>query len=580
MRLFSKELNIPLFKKIANAISSFSFTEKLIFGVMTTLFVLSSLLILMKINDQFLIEVPKKGGTLTEGVIGTPRFINPLLAISETDKDLSTIIYSGLTRITPSGEIIPDLAHSYEVSEDGLEYIFKIRDDAVFHDGESVTADDIVFTIERAKNPVIKSSKRANWEGVTVEKISDLEIKFTLSQPYSPFLLNTTLGILPSHIWTNVSAEEFAFTQINIEPIGSGPYEISKIRRNSSGIAEEYELEAFDKFTLGKPYIKNVHFLFFKNEDALIGALKRGEINSVNSIQPQNAKTLSDSGFNVEEYPLPTIFGVFFNQSKAPILASKAVRSALDTAINKEVLVENILHGYGNSLNGPIPASIIPFTQLGETSTASVETGFHKERATEILTDAGFELNEKGVMQRSNDDGVEILSFSISTANVPELVAAAEQVIESWKSIGADVTLKVFDPNDFNQNVIRPRNYDAILFGEIIGRDLDFYAFWHSSQRNDPGLNIADYANIDVDSALESARQLEDGPERVEKFRIFIQEIKNDIPAVFLYSPNFIYVVPEKLQGVLPKNTEVPSERFLSVYNWYLETDMVWRIFN
>ena len=534
----------------------------------------------MKLNDKYMVEVPKTGGTLTEGIIGTPRFINPLLAISEADKDLSLLIYSGLTRITPDGKTIPDLSSSYEVSEDGLEYVFKIREDAVFHDGESVTADDIVFTIEKAKDAVIKSPKRANWEGVSVEKISDLEVKFTLSQPYSPFILNTTLGILPEHIWKNISPEEFAFTQVNIEPVGSGPYELSKIKRNSSGIAERYELKAFDKFTLGKPYIKNIHLVFFKNEDTLIVALKDKQISSVNSIQPSNAKNLDGFKYNVQEHPIPSVFGVFFNQSKAPILVSKTVRRALDTAINRDLLIQNVLNGYGVAADSPIPSSIVPFTQIGETETEIEDNTFNIEEARSILEDGGFSLNEKGVMQREVSDGVEILSFSISTANVPELVAAAEQVIESWKSIGADVTLKVFDPNDFNQNVIRPRNYDAILFGVIIGRDMDFYAFWHSSQRNDPGLNIADYANIDVDAVLEDTRQMDESPEKIEKFRIFEQEIKSDIPAVFLYSPNFIYVVPEKLQGVVPKNIETPSERFLSVYNWYLETDTVWRIFN
>lgn len=527
-----------------------------------------------------MIEVPKTGGTLVEGVVGTPRFINPLLAISASDRDLTALIYSGLTRITPEGEVIPDLASSYEVSEDGTQYTFKIRDDAKFHDGEHVTADDIVFTIEKVKDPVIKSAKRANWEGVNIEKISDNEIVFTLAQPYTPFLLNTTLGILPKHIWENVSAEEFAFTQVNIEPIGSGPYEISKIQRDSSGIANVYNLKSFSDFTLGKPYIKNINFSFFKNEDSLIAAVKNGEVDSINSIQPLNAKYLEEKGFTVKEYPLPIVFGVFLNQSKSPILASKTVREALNTAINRETLLNEVLHGYGNTIEGPIPESILPLTEISALDSTNQKSESGIEKAKQILADGGFELNDKGVMQRETKSGIEILSFSISTSNVPELVSAAEKVVETWKSIGAEVSLKVFDTNEFNQNVIRPRNYDAILFGEIIGRDLDFYAFWHSSQRNDPGLNIADYANIDVDSALESARQMDKSPERAEKFRIFNKEIKSDIPAIFLYSPNFIYVIPENLKGVVPKNLETSSERFMSVYNWYLETDTVWRIFN
>lgn len=364
IRLFGKEFNIPRFTKIAEAISSFSFVEKIIFGIITTIFILSSLLLLMKVNDQFLVEIPKSGGVLKEGVIGTPRFINPLLAISETDRDLTTLIYSGLTRTTPEGEVIPDLALEYSVSEDGLEYIFKIRDDAVFHDGKKVTADDIVFTIEKAKDPTIKSPKRANWEGVSVEKISENEVQFILAQAYSPFIFNTTLGILPKHIWENVSSEEFAFTQVNISPIGSGPYEINKIKRNSSGIAEEYELRSFDKFTLGKPYIETISFSFFKNENELLSALKSGQIESINSIEPASAKKLEDDGYNVTQFPLPRIFAVFFNQSKAPIFASKQVRLALDKAIDRESIVSEILYGYGDVAYGPIPQSIIPFYKI------------------------------------------------------------------------------------------------------------------------------------------------------------------------------------------------------------------------
>ena len=118
------------------------------------------------------------------------------------------------------------------------------------------------------------------------------------------------------------------------------------------------------------------------------------------------------------------------------------------------------------------------------------------------------------------------------------------------------------------------------MFGEIIGRDLDFYAFWHSSQRNDPGLNIADYANIDVDAALEDARVIENSPDKIEELRIFTREVEKDIPAAFIYSPDFIYVIPTNLNGIIPSNLATPAERFLSSYDWYLETDTVWKIFN
>ena len=180
---------------------------------------------------------------------------------------------------------------------------------------------------------------------------------------------------------------------------------------------------------------------------------------------------------------------------------------------------------------------------------------------------------------RETSDGSEILTFSVSTADIPELVHVAELITETWRSLGADVSVRIFDSNELNQNVIRPRRYDALLFGEIIGRDLDFYAFWHSSQRSDPGLNVADYANITVDKLLEEARILDNSPERNDALQKFEKEIIEDVPAAFIYSPEFIYVVPKKLKSELSKNITTPSDRFSNIYQWYLNTDTVWKIF-
>jgi peptide/nickel transport system substrate-binding protein len=578
IRFFGKEFNLPWLRHLFKTIQSFSFTEKTIFVIFGILFVISSLLMLLKVNTNLLVEVPRFGGVLKEGLVGTPRFINPLLAISETDRDLTTLIYSGLMRIDANGNLIPDLALEYEESEDGLEYTFTIRGDAVFHDGEPVTADDVIFTINKAINPTIKSPERSNWDGIMIEKISEQEILFVLPKTYSPFLSNMTLGILPEHIWKEVSDEEFPFTQRNVDPVGSGPYKISKIKRNSSGIAVSYELESFKNFTLGRPHIEKIIFNFYKNENDLLVALDNGNIDSVNGISPNFAKQLEEKN-NILRIPLPRIFGVFFNQSQASILASKTVREALETAIDKGEIIEEILYGYGNEADSPIPVGLIPVETLEIKKEEESETS-STEQALEILINAGFEMNEDGIMQRELDNGIETLSLTLSTADVSELVSVAEKVVNYWKAIGVDVTLKIFDPNDFNQNIVRPRQYDAILFGEVIGRDLDFYAFWHSSQRNDPGLNIADYANIDVDAALEKARISENNSDKIEKLKIFVREIKKDIPAIFIYSPDFIYIVPENLNENIPKNLTMPSERFLSVYNWYTETDSVWKFFH
>lgn len=575
-------VTFPLFTRTSRALASFSVTEKLLFAILSFVFVLSGLVALLGVSNQFLVEVPRSGGTHHEGLIGTPRAINPLLAVSETDRDLTTLVYSGLMRITPTGDIIPDLALDYTVSDDGLAYTFTIRGDAVFHDGEQVTADDVVFTVKRAQDPAIKSVKRSDWEGVAVEKISDQEVRFLLPQAYSPFLFNTTLGIMPEHIWSSVSAEEFPFTERNSTPVGSGPYEVTQVKRNAAGIVDRLTLTSFEHFTLGRPYIDRIVFSFFTNEDALIAALEAGTISAANSISPHKAAALEERGsWNVLRVSLPRIFGVFFNQSQAPILASNAVRQALVAGVDRTHIIDEVLAGYAVPATSPIPPSLVSFARVPDeaTTTDADDTRTPTERATNILNEAGFVQNESGFMERETDEGVSLAAITLATTDVPELVAVAERVVAQWRAAGIDATLRVFDRNDFTQNVIRPRRYDAILFGEAIGRDLDFYPFWHSSQRTDPGLNIADYANIDADAALEDIRTLPDSPERIEKLRTFTSEVAQDAPAVFLYSPDFIYIVSPALEGVLPEYIGTPSDRFLAVYNWYLETDRVWSIF-
>lgn len=573
--LFGKEFHLPKTEGIGNVIKSLSITEKVVFLIFALIFVASSLSMLLKVNANFLVEIPRFGGSYREGLIGTPRFINPLLAQSETDRDLSSLVYSGLMRQAPDGNLVPDLASSVEISEDGMSYFFKIKDDAKFHDGKPVTSADVIFTILTAQDPTVKSPRRANWDGVNIEEISEKEIAFHLSQPYAPFLNNTTLGILPKHIWQGIDSSDISFSQFNTQPIGSGPYKIKNIIRNKSGIAESYLLESFKEFASGRPYIKEIEFKFYRNEEGLQQALLDKEIDAINSISPERARALEDN-FRIERLPLPRVFAIFFNQSKAPVLINHSVREALSISVDKEAIIAEVLSGYGRSVNGPIPEQL-----LNSATVKSEEMSAEQklEKAREILNKDGWKQNENGILEKAKGSGKETLTFSISTADIPELVQVSEKVVATWRSLGVDVSVKVFNPSDLNQNVIRPRKYDALLFGQIIGRDLDFYAFWHSSQRNDPGLNVADYANITVDQILASSRGVGDKQEQLEALEKFQKEIVEDIPAVFIYSPDFIYIVPENLKGEIPQGITIPADRFANVHKWYLQTDTVWRIF-
>lgn len=577
--LFSKRFNLPKAESMEIALGNFSLTEKVIFYALAVVLIASSAKTLYDVNMAFSVEIPKRGGNLTEGVIGLPRFINPVLALSDSDRDLTALIYSGLLKTTAEGTLVTDLAESYSISPNGLTYTFILKPELKFHDGTALTADDVVFTIERAEDPTIKSPKRPNWEGVEVLKVDDRTIKLTLKQPYSPFLENATLGILPKHIWNNVTSDEFPFGQFNIEPIGSGPYKLKSIERNSSGIPMYYRLEAFDGYTFGKPLIENITMRFFTNNNDLISAYKNGSIESMASISPKQAQDIKTNGGRVEQTPLPRIFAVFFNESHAPVLANKEVRQALELATDKNEIVQTVLGGAGIVIDSPIPPGLLP-DKKENTDQSSKAMSDRIISAKKILENAKWKLNPvSGVYEKKNAKVITELSFSISTSNAPELKAVAEMLQTMWQKIGAKIDIKVSEIGELNQNVIRSRKYDALLFGEIIGRDLDLFAFWHSSQRNDPGLNIALYTNSKVDKLLEDARTLSDQNSRIVKYRTVEKEIQNDIPAIFIYSPDFLYVAPKNLQGFSLGHITVPAERFLDIEKWYVETERVWKIF-
>jgi peptide/nickel transport system substrate-binding protein len=570
---------MPTSQKLEALISRFPLTIKVLLGISALVMVCASFTLLYRVNAAFLVSVPKQGGVLQEGLVGLPRFINPVLAVSDTDRDFSMLVYSGLMKASPSGDLILDAADSYTISDDGLTYTFTLKPDLYFHDGTSLTADDVVFTVLKAQDPLLKSPKRVNWDGVQVSKIDDRTIQFTLKQPYAPFLENMTLGILPSHIWKDLGPEEFSFSQFNIEPVGSGPYKIDSIKRNSSGLPTSYQLESFDDYALGAPYISNIIFRFYANDTTMLKAFDQKEFDSLSSVSPETVASITRNDESLLTAPLPRIFATFFNQNQNAIFTNREVRRALDLVTDKDALVQEVLQGHGQTINDPIPPGSKAILGLPENiATSTLSQDERLLQAQNILEDNGWVKSQEDGIYR-NEKKKQELVFSLSTSDAPELIKTANLLKDQWQKFGASVDVKIFSSSDLNQNVIRTRQYQALLFGEVIGRDLDLYPFWHSSQRNDPGLNIAMYTNITADKAMEDIRTTLDKEVRKAKYTVFENEIEQDSPAVFLFSPDFIYLIPKKIQDVSLNHLTTPSERFLDINTWYVETENVWQIF-
>lgn len=552
-------------------------SDRFVISILLFVFIASGLYSLHLINKSYIVKVPTSGGTLVEGVVGTPRFVNPVLAITRADHDLVSLSYSGILRLSEAGDLQNDLAESVTVSEDGLVYNIVLRQDKYFHDGTQVTAEDVSFTIGLIQDPDLKSPIRGNWSGVTVEKLGDFELNIILADSYTPFIENLTTGILPKHIWGTLSNEELPFSQYNIEPIGSGPYQVVDIRHNEAGLISEYDLKAFSADT-DPTNITSIIIRFYQNEAAVIDALNKKEINATAALSEKSIANTDLSNYSIVEQPLPRVFSVFFNQNKSPVLRDPAVRKVLELLIDRETLVDSVLYGYGSPTDSPIPPGFSNI-ELSSTSSTKLANDEKIAAAKEILFNANWIETEDGQWEKEIDKTVVPLGITIRSSNAAVFEKTAAYLSEVWSPLGIDVNVELFEQSDLIQTVIRPRDYQALLFGVDVGRSLDFYPFWHSSQREDPGLNVSLYTNITTDKLLTDMRTTRDMEKRNQDMQTFVDEIAKETPALFLFTPSFEYILSTNVRVTNTDRLAKPNERFSNIKHWFMNESNVWPIF-
>ncbi len=510
--------------------------------------------------------VPDFGGQYIEGVVAQPRYINPILSqTSDADADLVELLYAGLFRYDRTGKVEKYIASDYQVSEDGRTYTVFLRPGVRFHDGEELGADDVVFTIRSIQDPAYKSPLRANWQGVEIAATDQYTVVFTLKKPYFGFLENLVVGILPKHIWENIAPDSFTLADYNLsQPIGSGPYLFEDLDKDSQGNILSLHLRSNQEYFLAVPYIDRVTLRFYPDEDSLIAAYDRQEVMGMHSISHERAgEAVSKKGTRLYEFPLPRLFSVFLNTNKSVALAYDEVREAVVLATDRKAILDDVLKGHGSVSSGPLPPFVLGYAE----SQVSVDTA----RANALLDEKGWKKGDDGIRSK----GETVLSFELAVPDWPELMRTADLLRETWRAIGVRVDVKVLSQADLQQNVVRPREYQALLFGQGSMLDPDPYSFWHSSQKNDPGLNLAFYENKEVDELLADAREMLDAEKRKEAFQKFQSIIASEHPAVFLYSPNYLYVVSDVVQGIDAHPINFPSSRLSDIASWYLETKRV-----
>ncbi|MCB9809180.1 hypothetical protein H6776_02150 [Candidatus Nomurabacteria bacterium] len=521
------------------------------------------------LSHQSTTSWPQSGGRIVEGSVGTPRFIHPLYATSTTERDLAMLVYSGLMREIEDGVFVPDLAQSYTRSEDGRTYTFTLRDDAVFHDGYPVKADDIVFTYTQAQTLNENPNLRAQWQDITIQKIDDTTIEIELKEPFADFIDQTTLGILPQHIWSDLN-EDVVFSPYMLQPIGSGPFMIKRIESDENGLPVSFVLHRFKDFTLGTPYLRQITYRILSTYEALYAASDAHRVDSFVD-EYTNTHTLP-SGQRLEQIHMNRLFGLFVGKKSTSPLSDSSILHALEYFIDKEALLQDLFNGYGVARSGVLGVS---FDDSALTVPFDPEVGYAR------LAEKGWTYDPARAMIVSSleDTSSNQLSFTLATSNAPHLIATAEYLREVLGSYGIQVDLDIYTSDALIENVIPKRDFDVLLFGMSIPYPASVSAFWHSSQQKDPGRNITQYINNATDTLLKKAHTEYDAATRMTLYSDFDALLAQDRTAIMLYAPDVIYEMPARLHTALPNVIDTPRERFSLVYKWYIKSVSVWNIF-
>ncbi len=536
-------------------------------------FLLSLLLIgaiLFWIGAAFLTvtrEVPAHGGRYVEGIVGQPRYVNPILSpANAADEDLVSVIYSGLTGYDADGRVVNRLAEKIDISDDGLMYIVTIRNGATWHDGTLVTAEDVAFTVGAIKDPAYRSPLRQKWQGVDVEVRDPRTVAFILKKAYAGFQEHLTVGLLPKHVWETVSPERFALADANLSPVGSGPYRFLSFQKDAEGNILSYELRSFPGYIGGEPNIDKLGFSFYPDEETMMEAYGKKEIMGMSPLSAENGKTFFDrKGTIVHGFHLPRVFSVFFNPVKSIPLAYTEVRQALSIATDRDALVRDALSGHG-------VVAAMPFLSFMQGNPTVPTAPTDVDAANRLLDDKGWTKGSDGVRTK----GSVRLVFDLLVPDWPELRKTADLLKAQWAMAGADVTVKVMPLSDLNRDVIRTRDYGALLYGEEMGVNPDFYSFWHSSEKNDPGLNLAMFDDSTADDTLLNLREASDPAKRDELLSSFLNILAQKTPAIFLYSPDVFSVMTDSVKGWDVRSGNFAPSRFSGIEKWYINTTRVW----
>ncbi len=512
---------------------------------------------------------PAQGGIYTEGLIGSFNRLNPVLDNrNQADRDIDRLIFSGLIRYDDRGLPQGDLAESWGISQDGKVYNFSIRQNAVWQDGQPVTADDVLFTVDlmRDENSTAPDDVKALWKEVEVAALDPKMIQFRLPEPYAPFLDYLSFGVLPKHLLDGKTFQDLVDDPFNLKPVGSGPYRLDRFAV-TDGQVTGVVLAAFHDYYAQKPFIEQFVFRYFPDAQSAYEAYKKGEVMGISQVTPDLLPQVSkEPKLSIQTGQLPELSMIFLNLDNPDVsfFQEADIRRALLLGLNRQWMIDHLLDGQAIVANGPV----FPNSWAYYDDTPHLD--YDPDQAVALLKDKGYTIPAEGGSVRADKDGKK-LSFELVYPEGDRYQALADEIQKDWAKIGVEVTLTALPYDQLISDDLDTRTYQAALVDLNLARtpDPDPYPFWHQTQTAS-GQNYSKWNDFQASEYLEQARTKADIGERTKQYKNFQVRFADQLPALPLFYPVYTYAIDSQVQGVRMGSLLDPSDRFATVTSWYL----------
>lgn len=500
----------------------------------------------------------------TEGLVGPNGFqnLNPVFVdYNYVDREACSLVFSGLMKYNPDTEAIVEDMATLTIDQFKTEYTFVLKDGIKWHDGKPLTADDAYFTFaDVIQDPTFPNEiLKANFDGVTVEKIDDKTIKFKLKKPNVFFVSSLTTGILPKHILENVPVTELLENDFNKMPIGSGPYKVAEPIEAFKDGRMQVTLHVNENYYGINSQIKEFRFIYYATMDQLLD--ESNAVNGIVKVYGSYVDELKETGdFVLIPYELPQYMAVFINMD-SPKVQDKLIRIALEKAIDKKELL--------SKLSDKLPIDT-PLLELDQSKWAYQPS---KENADGALLEAGYKYSSLDSKYRLDSDGKPLKlrliarKFDDGTQQASETKVVTDFLKQKWEAVGTQIDVALLGVSELNERIM-DRNYDLLFIGQTLGYSNDLYSYWHSTQVGANGLNLSNYKSFQVDSLIEDMRVTFDPERRLDKLKMIADRLSEDIPAIFLYKPVYYYASDGKVDGINMKGLSFSSDRFWAVSSW------------